>query len=184
MSTLINLVYLQQCYAVINMHINLSHPSNIHPSSSVSVLHLGSVLQWVGLCPLSSRRFPTSPDFCLGVSLRLWRASSLKMWVWRRWWWSEWVSSSIFIMSSSSVLQLIGKLEQKCVSLPCSYQRALCAEPEDVMYTTPGDVGIFYDDDGELRAGGTKKTLKTASLFLTGLLIHLLIKEHKCIYSK
>ncbi|XP_043988892.1 m-AAA protease-interacting protein 1, mitochondrial isoform X4 [Gambusia affinis] len=43
---------------------------------------------------------------------------------------------------------LIGKLEQKCVSLPCSYQRALCAEPEDVMYTTPGDVGIFYDDDG------------------------------------
>ncbi|XP_014329890.1 m-AAA protease-interacting protein 1, mitochondrial isoform X5 [Xiphophorus maculatus] len=43
---------------------------------------------------------------------------------------------------------LIGKLEQKCGSLPCSYQRALCAEPEDVMYTTPGDVGIFYDDDG------------------------------------
>ncbi|XP_032423638.1 m-AAA protease-interacting protein 1, mitochondrial isoform X5 [Xiphophorus hellerii] len=43
---------------------------------------------------------------------------------------------------------LIGKLEQKCGSLPCSYQRALCAELEDVMYTTPGDVGIFYDDDG------------------------------------
>ncbi|XP_014828530.1 PREDICTED: uncharacterized protein C2orf47 homolog, mitochondrial-like isoform X1 [Poecilia mexicana] len=43
---------------------------------------------------------------------------------------------------------LIGKLEQKCGSLPCSYQRALCAEPEDVMYTMPGDVGIFYDDDG------------------------------------
>ncbi|XP_008402563.1 m-AAA protease-interacting protein 1, mitochondrial isoform X4 [Poecilia reticulata] len=43
---------------------------------------------------------------------------------------------------------LIGKLEQKCGSLPSSHQRALCAEPEDVMYTMPGDVGIFYDDDG------------------------------------
>ncbi|KAM4731462.1 m-AAA protease-interacting protein 1, mitochondrial isoform 2-T2 [Anableps anableps] len=43
---------------------------------------------------------------------------------------------------------LIGKLEEKCASLPASCRSALSAEPEDIMYTTPGDVGIFYDDSG------------------------------------
>ncbi|CAJ1078675.1 m-AAA protease-interacting protein 1%2C mitochondrial [Xyrichtys novacula] len=44
--------------------------------------------------------------------------------------------------------QLIEKLEDKCKVLPLSHQRALSAEPEEIMYTTPADVGIYYDDDG------------------------------------
>lgn len=43
---------------------------------------------------------------------------------------------------------LIGKLEEKCSSLPSSYKEALCAELQEIMYTTTGDVGIFYDDSG------------------------------------
>ncbi|KAM9364860.1 m-AAA protease-interacting protein 1, mitochondrial [Pholidichthys leucotaenia] len=43
---------------------------------------------------------------------------------------------------------LIGKLEEKCKLLPSNYQKALSADPEEIMYTTPGDVGIFYDDNG------------------------------------
>ncbi|XP_076731367.1 m-AAA protease-interacting protein 1, mitochondrial isoform X2 [Maylandia zebra] len=44
--------------------------------------------------------------------------------------------------------QLIGKLEEKCNLLPSDYKKALSAEPDEIMYTTPGDVGIFYDDNG------------------------------------
>eukprot|EP00063_Salmo_salar_P053607 XP_014028442.1 PREDICTED: uncharacterized protein C2orf47 homolog, mitochondrial isoform X2 [Salmo salar] len=44
--------------------------------------------------------------------------------------------------------QLIAKLEEKCALLPPSHLQALSADPEDLMYTTPGDVGIYYDDDG------------------------------------
>ncbi|MED6261369.1 m-AAA protease-interacting protein 1, mitochondrial [Ataeniobius toweri] len=43
---------------------------------------------------------------------------------------------------------LIGKLEEKCTSLPSNYKKALSADPDEIMYTTPGDVGIFYDDNG------------------------------------
>ncbi|KAK1797668.1 hypothetical protein P4O66_008039 [Electrophorus voltai] len=43
---------------------------------------------------------------------------------------------------------LIGKLEQKCLNLPLSHKRALSADPEEIMYTTPGDVGIYYDNNG------------------------------------
>ncbi|XP_038125698.1 m-AAA protease-interacting protein 1, mitochondrial [Cyprinodon tularosa] len=43
---------------------------------------------------------------------------------------------------------LIGKLEEKCSALPSDHQEALSAEPDQIMYSTPGDVGIFYDDDG------------------------------------
>nr|XP_057937360.1 m-AAA protease-interacting protein 1, mitochondrial [Doryrhamphus excisus] len=43
---------------------------------------------------------------------------------------------------------LIGKLEEKCSLLPLMYKTALSAEPDEVMYTTPGDVGIYYDDNG------------------------------------
>lgn len=46
-------------------------------------------------------------------------------------------------------LQLIGKLEEKCNLLPLSYKKALSADPDEIMYTTPGDVGIYYDDNGE-----------------------------------
>ncbi|XP_052349895.1 m-AAA protease-interacting protein 1, mitochondrial isoform X1 [Oncorhynchus keta] len=42
---------------------------------------------------------------------------------------------------------LIAKLEEKCALLPPSHLQALSADPEDLMYTTPGDVGICYDDD-------------------------------------
>ncbi|XP_044073059.1 m-AAA protease-interacting protein 1, mitochondrial isoform X2 [Siniperca chuatsi] len=44
--------------------------------------------------------------------------------------------------------QLIGKLEEKCNLLPSSYKKALSADPDEIMYTTPGDVGIYYDDNG------------------------------------
>ncbi|XP_054882569.1 m-AAA protease-interacting protein 1, mitochondrial-like isoform X2 [Poeciliopsis prolifica] len=70
---------------------------------------------------------------------------------------------------------LVRKLKQKCGSLPCSYQRALCAEPQDMMYTMLGDMAVFLDHNGELRSGSTNKTLTTAHLFLTGLFIHLLL---------
>lgn len=43
---------------------------------------------------------------------------------------------------------LIGKLQEKCSLLPSSHKKALCADPEEIMYSTPGDVGIFYDDSG------------------------------------
>ncbi|KAG1962878.1 m-AAA protease-interacting protein 1, mitochondrial [Pimephales promelas] len=44
---------------------------------------------------------------------------------------------------------LIEKLEEKCANLPLSHQRALSAESDEIMYTTTGDVGIYYDDSGE-----------------------------------
>ncbi|XP_041662220.1 m-AAA protease-interacting protein 1, mitochondrial [Cheilinus undulatus] len=43
---------------------------------------------------------------------------------------------------------LIGKLEEKCNLLPTSYKKALSADPEEIMYTTAADVGIYYDDNG------------------------------------
>ncbi|XP_029981121.1 m-AAA protease-interacting protein 1, mitochondrial [Sphaeramia orbicularis] len=43
---------------------------------------------------------------------------------------------------------LIGKLEEKCNLLPLNHKKALSAEPDEIMYTTPGDVGIYYDDNG------------------------------------
>ncbi|XP_072296272.1 m-AAA protease-interacting protein 1, mitochondrial [Eucyclogobius newberryi] len=43
---------------------------------------------------------------------------------------------------------LVGKLEEKCNLLPFHYKKALLADPDEIMYTTPGDVGIYYDDNG------------------------------------
>ncbi|XP_061774701.1 m-AAA protease-interacting protein 1, mitochondrial isoform X2 [Nerophis ophidion] len=43
---------------------------------------------------------------------------------------------------------LIGKLEEKCSLLPLMYKTALSADPDEVMYSRPGDVGIYYDDKG------------------------------------
>lgn len=43
---------------------------------------------------------------------------------------------------------LIEKLEQKCKHLPPSHKKALSADTDDIMYTTPGDVGIYYEDNG------------------------------------
>lgn len=45
--------------------------------------------------------------------------------------------------------QLIEKLKEKCSSLPSSHQEALSADADEIMYTTPGDVGIYYDDNGQ-----------------------------------
>ncbi|KAK9538087.1 hypothetical protein VZT92_005644 [Zoarces viviparus] len=43
---------------------------------------------------------------------------------------------------------LIAKLEEKCNALPSSHKKALSADADEIMYTTPGDVGIHYDDNG------------------------------------
>ncbi|XP_041807132.1 m-AAA protease-interacting protein 1, mitochondrial [Chelmon rostratus] len=43
---------------------------------------------------------------------------------------------------------LIEKLEEKCNLLPSSHKKALSAESDEIMYTKPEDVGIYYDDDG------------------------------------
>ncbi|XP_067301114.1 m-AAA protease-interacting protein 1, mitochondrial [Pseudorasbora parva] len=43
---------------------------------------------------------------------------------------------------------LIEKLEEKCAHLPLSHKRALSADSDEIMYTTTGDVGIYYDDSG------------------------------------
>lgn len=48
--------------------------------------------------------------------------------------------------------QLIGKLEEKCSLLPSSHKKALSADSDEIMYTTPGDVGIYYDDNGQHEA--------------------------------
>lgn len=45
--------------------------------------------------------------------------------------------------------QLIGKLEEKCNLMPLNHKKALSADSDEIMYTTPGDVGIYYDDDGQ-----------------------------------
>lgn len=43
---------------------------------------------------------------------------------------------------------LIGQLEEKFADLPVSYKRAISADPDDIMYMTPADVGFCYQDDG------------------------------------
>ena len=46
------------------------------------------------------------------------------------------------------LFQLVAKLEEKCNLLQESHKQALLACPDDIMYTTPSDVGIYYDDNG------------------------------------
>ncbi|XP_028847106.1 m-AAA protease-interacting protein 1, mitochondrial isoform X4 [Denticeps clupeoides] len=41
---------------------------------------------------------------------------------------------------------LVGKLEEKLAHLSPNHKKALCAEPGDIMFTTTGDVSIYYDD--------------------------------------
>ncbi|XP_056145856.1 m-AAA protease-interacting protein 1, mitochondrial [Lampris incognitus] len=43
---------------------------------------------------------------------------------------------------------LIGKLEEKCNLLPSNHKKALSADPSEIMYTTPENVDIYYDDNG------------------------------------
>ena len=44
---------------------------------------------------------------------------------------------------------MIGKLEEKLKLMPSNYKKALSVEPEEILYTTPGDVRIYYHDDGQ-----------------------------------
>lgn len=60
--------------------------------------------------------------------------------------------------------QLIGKLEEKCNSLPSSHKKALSAESEEIMYATPRDVGIYYDDNGQHEVFTYRKHLKSPSV--------------------
>ncbi|XP_073162426.1 m-AAA protease-interacting protein 1, mitochondrial isoform X1 [Lepidochelys kempii] len=46
---------------------------------------------------------------------------------------------------SKEVLQV---LEEKLSSLSENHRNALAADMDEIMYTTPGDVGIYYDDSG------------------------------------
>ncbi|MEQ2200350.1 hypothetical protein XENOCAPTIV_028029, partial [Xenoophorus captivus] len=68
---------------------------------------------------------------------------------------------------------LIGKLEEKCTSLPSNYKKALSADPDEIMYTTPGDVGIFYDDNGSESSVRTE-TMKAAAVAFYGAALGLL----------
>ncbi|KAG8000799.1 m-AAA protease-interacting protein 1 [Nibea albiflora] len=43
---------------------------------------------------------------------------------------------------------LIPKLKEKCSLMPLSHKEALSAESYEIMHTVPGDVGIYYDDNG------------------------------------
>ncbi|MGH0143344.1 UNVERIFIED_CONTAM: hypothetical protein FKN15_007406 [Acipenser sinensis] len=48
----------------------------------------------------------------------------------------------------TKVFQVLERLQQQCPLLPQTHQQALAADMSDIMYTTPGDVGIYYDDNG------------------------------------
>lgn len=61
--------------------------------------------------------------------------------------------------------QLIGKLEEKCNLLPLSHKKALSADSDEIMYTTPGDVGIYYDDNGQNDIKSPAQTFRILSLF-------------------
>ncbi|KAM4698589.1 m-AAA protease-interacting protein 1, mitochondrial [Rhinophrynus dorsalis] len=44
--------------------------------------------------------------------------------------------------------ELIQDIKEKCSSLSDNHRNALAANSDEIMYTTPGDVGIYYDDNG------------------------------------
>ncbi|KAM3608378.1 uncharacterized protein V6R79_024045 [Siganus canaliculatus] len=69
----------------------------------------------------------------------------------------------IYFTQFSISLQLIAKLEEKCNLLPLSHKKALSADSDEIMYTTPGDVGIYYDDNGQWEEK-TSQNLKMALL--------------------
>ncbi|KTF79421.1 hypothetical protein cypCar_00045379, partial [Cyprinus carpio] len=61
---------------------------------------------------------------------------------------------------------LIGKLEGKCAQLPLIHQRALSAESDEIMYTTTGDVGIYYSMIIAVRPSKLIPTQYSPRLFL------------------
>uniref|UniRef100_H3BF98 Matrix AAA peptidase interacting protein 1 n=2 Tax=Latimeria chalumnae TaxID=7897 RepID=H3BF98_LATCH len=44
--------------------------------------------------------------------------------------------------------EALERLKGKCLLLSDNHKKALAANPDEIMYTTPGDVGIYYDDNG------------------------------------
>lgn len=42
-------------------------------------------------------------------------------------------------------------LEEKLSSLSKNHRNALAADVDEIMYTTAGDIGIYYDDSGMYR---------------------------------
>ncbi|XP_069790636.1 m-AAA protease-interacting protein 1, mitochondrial [Narcine bancroftii] len=44
--------------------------------------------------------------------------------------------------------EALEELEEKCSALPVNRRQALAADLEEIMYSTPGDVGIYYDNQG------------------------------------
>ncbi|XP_051787015.1 m-AAA protease-interacting protein 1, mitochondrial isoform X2 [Erpetoichthys calabaricus] len=49
---------------------------------------------------------------------------------------------------SDGAKQMLEKIKEKCRLLPTNHLQALAADLCDIMYSTPGDIGIYYDDNG------------------------------------
>lgn len=49
------------------------------------------------------------------------------------------------------MLQTLREVKEKCLVLSDNYRNALAAESEEIMYSFPGDVAIYYDDNGMCR---------------------------------
>ncbi|XP_078260421.1 m-AAA protease-interacting protein 1, mitochondrial-like [Rhinoraja longicauda] len=44
--------------------------------------------------------------------------------------------------------EALEELEEKCSAMPANRRQAIAADLEEIMYSTPGDVGIYYDNQG------------------------------------
>ncbi|XP_078407932.1 m-AAA protease-interacting protein 1, mitochondrial [Cetorhinus maximus] len=44
--------------------------------------------------------------------------------------------------------EALEEVEEKCLALPINRREALAADLDEIMYSTPGDVGIYYDNQG------------------------------------
>lgn len=44
--------------------------------------------------------------------------------------------------------EILREVKEKCLVLSDNYRNALAAESEEIMYSFPGDVAIYYDDNG------------------------------------
>ncbi|XP_029461894.1 m-AAA protease-interacting protein 1, mitochondrial [Rhinatrema bivittatum] len=44
--------------------------------------------------------------------------------------------------------EVLQGIKEKCTLLPDNFKNALAADIEEIMYTTAGDVGIYYDENG------------------------------------
>ncbi|XP_038644978.1 m-AAA protease-interacting protein 1, mitochondrial isoform X2 [Scyliorhinus canicula] len=49
---------------------------------------------------------------------------------------------------SAGAKQALEEVEEKCLALPVNRREALAADLDEIMYSTPGDVGIYYDNQG------------------------------------